>query len=138
MESTSLDSQLCFALYAASRAAQNAYRPMLDELGLTYPQWVVLLALWEEDKQLVRELGEKLQLDSGTLSPLLKRMETAGLVARERRADDARQVTVRLTERGKKLEEKAPEVRACLVDTSHLTPEEMKTLRDLARKLAHL
>ena len=138
MKSTILDSQLCFALYAASRTAQNAYRPLLDELGLTYPQWVVLLALWGQDEQLVRELGEKLQQDSGTLSPLLKRMETAELVARERQATDARQVIVKLTEKGKRLESKVPEVQACLLDTSPLTEEEFETLRSLARKLAHL
>ena len=77
-----LDNQLCFKLYAASRAVTRAYKPMLDELGLTYPQYLVMLALWEEDGPTVSALGERLSLDSGTLTPLLKRLEASGLVAR--------------------------------------------------------
>src|ERR671926_895559 len=85
-----LDDQLCFALYAASRAVTARYRPMLDELGLTYPQYLVMMLLWEEDHQTVGQLGAKLSLDSGTLSPLLKRLTAAGLVTRHRRGAGAR------------------------------------------------
>src|SRR2546421_13103824 len=93
-----LDEQLCFALYAASRAVTARYRPMLDELGLTYPQYLVMMLLWEEDNQTVGQLGVKLALDSGTLSPLLKRLTAAGLVTRHRRIEDERSVSIALTE----------------------------------------
>ena len=95
-----LNRQLCFAMYSASRAATAAYRPMLDELGLTYPQYLVMLVLWEEQPRSVRELGEELGLDSGTLSPLLKRLEALGLVERRRSAADERRVEVFLTDAG--------------------------------------
>src|SRR5207248_10850913 len=87
-----LDDQLCFALYAASRAVTARYRPLLDELGLTYPQYLVMLVLWEQDSISVRDLGASLQLESSTLSPLLKRLEANGLLRRERRAEDERSV----------------------------------------------
>src|SRR5260370_28276884 len=93
-----LDRQLCFALYAASRAVTALYRPLLDALGLTYPQYLVMLVLWEQESVLVKELGAALQLDYGTLTPLLKRLETHGLLRRERRADDDGPVLVTLTE----------------------------------------
>ena len=102
-----LDEQLCFALYAASRAVTSYYRPLLDELGLTYPQYLVLLALWERGEVTVKDLGATLHLDYGTLSPLLKRLEAAGLVHRERRAEDERSVAVALTEDGEALRAKA-------------------------------
>jgi DNA-binding MarR family transcriptional regulator len=93
-----LDEALCFALYSASRALTGFYRPPLDELGITYPQYLVLLALWERDGVAVRALAERLRLDYGTLSPLLKRLQAAGLITRERRAEDERSVTLqRLT-----------------------------------------
>ena len=93
-DALALDDQLCFALYAASRAMTARYRPLLDAVGLTYPQYLVMVVLWDEGPSTVRELGERLRLDSGTLSPLLKRLEGSGLVARERRADDERSVLV--------------------------------------------
>lgn len=105
--SLQLQDQLCFALYAASRAVTARYRPLLDELGLTYPQYLVMLVLWERADVSVRELGGALQLESSTLSPLLKRLEANGLVRRERRADDERSVSVRLTEAGTGLRERA-------------------------------
>src|ERR687889_1650851 len=105
--SVALDDQLCFALYAASRAMTARYRPMLEELGLTYPQYLVLMLLWEEDGQTVGQLGQRLALDSGTLSPLLKRLTAAGLVTRHRRADDERSVAIALTAEGRALQEKA-------------------------------
>ena len=97
--------QVCFALYAASRALTDVYRPILDEFGLTYPQYLVLLVLWErpDDAPTVSELGAELRLDSGTLSPLLKRLEGAGLVVRRRSARDERRVEVGLTEQGRAL-----------------------------------
>jgi len=95
-----LEQQLCFAVYQASHAFNRAYRPILAVLGLTYPQYLVMLALWEDDGPTVKALGEKLMLDSGTLTPLLKRLESAGLIRRERDAADERQVRIRLTEKG--------------------------------------
>jgi DNA-binding MarR family transcriptional regulator len=105
-----LDNQLCFALYSASLAMTKLYRPLLAPLGLTYPQYIVMLALWEEDGQTVSALGEKLALDSGTLTPLLKRLETQGALSRERDAADERRVIVRLTPAGRRLKLQARKV----------------------------
>jgi DNA-binding MarR family transcriptional regulator len=102
-----LEDQLCFALYAASRAMTARYRPLLDAIGLTYPQYLVMLLLWEEDNQTVGQLGVRLSLDSGTLSPLLKRLTTAGLVTRHRRVEDERSVAIALTDAGRALRDKA-------------------------------
>lgn len=107
MASLRLDDQLCFGLYAASRAVTSLYRVVLEDLDLTYPQYLVMLALWERDHRLVKELGAELNLDSGTLSPLLKRLQTAGLVVRNRQADDERSVRVSLSDDGRALREKA-------------------------------
>ncbi|MCJ8503633.1 MarR family transcriptional regulator [Kocuria flava] len=131
-----LDAQLCFALHAASRATTAAYRAPLAELGLTYPQYLVLLALWEEDGQSVSALGTRLRLDSGTLSPLLKRMESAGLLERRRGHADERRVTVHLTATGARLHERAPEVQRRVLEASGLDPQEMAELHRLARKVA--
>ncbi len=105
--SLALDDQLCFALYAASRAVTARYRPMLDAIGLTYPQYLVMLLLWESDNQTVGQLGNRLALDSGTLSPLLKRLTAAGLVTRHRRLEDERSVSITLTDAGRALQAKA-------------------------------
>ncbi|AYN41033.1 MarR family transcriptional regulator [Streptomyces dangxiongensis] len=105
-----LDRQICFSLHATSRAFNGVYRVILKDLGLTYPQYLVLLVLWERDDLPVKALGERLRLDSGTLSPLLKRLEGAGLVRRERSAEDERSVRVRLTDEGAALRERALEV----------------------------
>ena len=105
--SVALDDQLCFALYAASRAVTARYRPMLDEIGLTYPQYLVMMLLWESDHQTVGQLGSRLALDSGTLSPLLKRLTAAGLVTRHRRVEDERSVSIALTDEGRALQDKA-------------------------------
>ncbi len=102
-----LEDQLCFALYAASRAMTARYRPLLDAIGLTYPQYLVMMLLWEEDNQTVGQLGARLSLDSGTLSPLLKRLTTAGLVTRHRRVEDERSVAIALTDAGRALQDKA-------------------------------
>ena len=105
--SLALDDQLCFALYAASRAVTARYRPMLEAIGLTYPQYLVMLLLWENDNQTVGQLGAQLALDSGTLSPLLKRLTAAGLVTRHRRVEDERSVSIALTDAGRALHAKA-------------------------------
>jgi DNA-binding MarR family transcriptional regulator len=102
-----LDTQLCFSLYAASRAMTAAYGPLLEPLGLTYPQYLVMLVLWEADGLSVKDIGDRLQLDSGTLTPLLKKLEAQGLVARARDEDDARVVRIALTRPGRELRRKA-------------------------------
>jgi DNA-binding MarR family transcriptional regulator len=131
-----LDQQLCFALYAASRAVTATYRPLLEELGLTYPQYITMLVLWEQDGLTVRELGQRLQLDSGTLTPLLKRLQEAGLVSRERRRSDEREVEIRLTEAGRALRQPAEAVPACMAARLCLSHEDMQRLRDELRQLA--
>ncbi|WP_262029484.1 MarR family winged helix-turn-helix transcriptional regulator [Microvirga sp. Mcv34] len=105
-----LDNQLCFAFYSVSHAFNRAYRRLLEPLGLTYPQYVVLLVLWEQDELTVKEIGERLFLDSGTLTPLLKRLEGAGHIRRTRDRKDERQVRIHLTESGRALRERAKEV----------------------------
>ncbi|WP_310567949.1 MarR family transcriptional regulator [Hydrogenophaga sp.] len=113
-----LDNQLCFALYSASLAMTKLYKPLLDELGLTYPQYLALLVLWERDGLTVSELGERLSLDSGTLTPLLKRMEAAGLLSRLRDAADERRVLIRLTADGRRLKTRAQRIPACVLQAS--------------------
>lgn len=130
-----LDQQVCFALYAASRAATSAYRHALASVGLTYPQYLALLALWEQDGLTVRELGEKLVLDSGTLSPLLSRMESAGLVDRSRSADDGRSVRVHLTDAGRQLRSEAEKIQCSLLDRLDLPAEDLLHLRTLAQRV---
>src|SRR6185436_15253777 len=102
-----LDNQLCFALYSASLAMTKLYKPLLDELGLTYPQYIVMLVLWEGDGLAVSELGQRLSLDSGTLTPLLKRLEGSGLISRLRDVQDERRVHIHLTPAGRKLKARA-------------------------------
>ncbi|MGA0530480.1 MarR family winged helix-turn-helix transcriptional regulator [Hansschlegelia sp. KR7-227] len=128
-EALRLDNQLCFGLYAAAHAMTRAYRFRLGALGLTYPQYLTLLALWEQDAQSVSELGRRLRLDSGTLTPLLKRMETAGLLARSRSRADEREVEVTLTARGQALRDEATGVRAGVVCQLAMSDEEIGRLR---------
>ncbi|MFF4255759.1 MarR family winged helix-turn-helix transcriptional regulator [Streptomyces sp. NPDC001663] len=128
-----LDDQLCFALYAASRAVTARYRPLLDELGLTYPQYLVMLVLWEQDSISVRDLGASLQLESSTLSPLLKRLEAGGLLRRERRAEDERSVAIRLTDAGARLRDRAGDVPLAIGDAMGLTPEQDAAAKQLLR-----
>jgi DNA-binding MarR family transcriptional regulator len=130
-----LDDQMCFALYAASRAVTALYRPLLEELGLTYPQYLVLLVLWENDDVPVKTLGASLQLDYGTLTPLLKRLETAGLLRRERNADDERTVRITLTEEGAALRERARAIPAAIGDAMGLEAEEFEQTRATLRRL---
>ncbi|MFC0547008.1 MarR family winged helix-turn-helix transcriptional regulator [Kutzneria chonburiensis] len=130
-----LKDQLCFSLYAASRSVTALYRPMLDELGLTYPQYLVLLVLWEHGTSPVKDLGNALQLDYGTLSPLLKRLEANGLVRRTRRADDERSVAVALTDEGVALRDRALSVPPVIGTAMGLKEEEFGVLRDLLTRL---
>ncbi|MCX4091883.1 MarR family winged helix-turn-helix transcriptional regulator [Nocardia sp. alder85J] len=130
-----LDLQLCFPLYAASRAMTAVYRTELDALGLTYPQYLVMLALWEHDGLTVGELCGTLSLDSGTLSPLLKRLEAAGLVQRRRSAEDERRVAITLTETGRRMREDACEVPLRIAASTGMSREDMETLRDSLQRL---
>ena len=127
-----LDRQLCFAVYAASHAFTRLYKPRLEALGLTYPQYLVLLALWGEENQTVKSLGQKLFLDSGTLTPLLKRLEAAGHVTRRRDSTDERQVRIGLTEQGRILREKAKSVPLALyaIGADDRDPNRIETLRE--------
>ncbi|HNW26887.1 MAG TPA: MarR family transcriptional regulator [Spirochaetota bacterium] len=125
-----LDNQLCFVLYAGSRAITRLYTPLLKKLGITYPQYLVLLVLWEEDGLGVSAIGSRLRLDTGTLTPLLKRMESQGLLSRRRTVSDERKVAVYLTARGKKLKEKAAAVPRELFCRTGLTAEEFLHLKE--------
>jgi DNA-binding MarR family transcriptional regulator len=131
-----LDDQLCFALYAASRAVTHRYRPHLEKLGLTYPQYLVMLVLWEQGATTVKELADELQLDYGTLSPLLKRLATAGFVERHRRSEDERSVEITLTQRGKALKRKATDIPQLIVDAYKLDADDFASLRNSLRELA--
>ncbi|MBB3227221.1 DNA-binding MarR family transcriptional regulator [Luteibacter sp. Sphag1AF] len=134
-----LDDQLCFALYAASRAMTATYRRLLEDMGLTYPQYVAMLALWERDGLTVSELGEKLLLDSGTLTPLLKRLEAAGLVRRVRRPEDERSVLVSLTDEGRALHERAQSIPSQLLCQTGMATDDVIQLREELKILtAHL
>jgi MarR family transcriptional regulator, organic hydroperoxide resistance regulator len=130
-----LDRHLCFALYSASRAMTAAYRPILGQLNVTYPQYLVLLVLWEEERISVGRLGERLQLDSGTLSPLLKRLEANGFVRRERSLTDERSVDVTLTPTGRRLERRAQNIPEQLFSSTGLTEQDAADLREAVRRL---
>jgi len=131
----SLENFLCLDLYATSRAVMKAYTPLLAPLGLTYPQYLVLVALWETEPQKVNELADRLSLDSGTLSPLLKRLEAAGLVERSRSTIDERAVEIALTAAGRALQKKAPEVINRIDDLFGLKPEELRRLQTTLRSI---
>jgi DNA-binding MarR family transcriptional regulator len=130
-----LDEQLCFALYTASRAMTSCYRPMLDAMGLTYPQFLVLLVLWERGDSSVTGIGTALQLETGTLSPLLKRLETTGFITRTRQAEDERSVVVGLTDAGQALEERAATVQREVSDATGMTDDEIVALRATLHRL---
>ncbi|MCZ8523344.1 MULTISPECIES: MarR family winged helix-turn-helix transcriptional regulator [Paenibacillus] len=123
-----LDNQLCFAIYATSREITKLYQPFLDQIGLTYPQYLAMLVLWERLECSVKELGEALYLDSGTLTPLLKRLEASGLVTRRRSAEDERVVKIGLTEQGQALQEKAAIVPQALQQQTCLSAAELEGL----------
>lgn len=126
----SLDAQLCFAIYGAAHAFTRTYKPLLEPLGLTYPQYLVMIALWEEDGQPVKAIGDRLGLDSGTLSPLLKRLEQSGLVARTRDRDDERQVRISLTTKGAELRHQAAGVAQAIGKAVGCSLQEAVALRD--------
>ena len=130
-----LDDQLCFALYNASRAMTSAYAPLLDELELTYPQYLVLMVLWETDGARVSAIGDRLALDSATLTPLLKRLESRGVIERRRSSSDERVVQVFLTAEGKRLRAKGKTVQSCIFECAGLS---MRQLVDLRTQLVAL
>jgi len=130
-----LENQLCFPLYAASREIIKKYKPFLDELDLTYTQYITLMLLWEHKTMRVKELGEKLYLDSGTLTPLLKKLEAKGLITRVRSTEDERNLNVTITEEGEALKERAVEIPAKIVACTDLSMEEAKTLYQLLYKI---
>ncbi len=125
-----LPEMICFALYSATHAMQHVYKPLLEDLGLTYPQYLVLTALWEQNAQTVGALGRRVQLESNTLTPLLKRLEDRGLVTRARDGRDERQVTVTLTDAGRAMKHRAAHIPECVVQKSGLSVEELTRLRD--------
>jgi MarR family transcriptional regulator, organic hydroperoxide resistance regulator len=130
-----LDHFLCFAVYAASHAFNRVYKPLLEGLGLTYPQYLTMAVLWEQDDQTVGSLGEKLFLESSTLTPLLKRLEAGGYIARSRDPADERQVRVRLTAAGKSLKAKASVIPRCVLEATSLSPRDLSRLRTDLEKL---
>ncbi|WP_052360589.1 MarR family winged helix-turn-helix transcriptional regulator [Oceanobacillus manasiensis] len=134
-----LDNQICFQLYATTREMTKRYRPLLEELNVTYPQYLVLLVLWETDRISVKALGKRLLLDSGTLTPMLKRMEEHGLVQRSRSKEDERVVEVVLTEQGRKAEKQAEQIPLKFVEQTNLNEEEVIQLKQtLSKMLAQL
>jgi len=130
-----LDRQLCFAAYSVSQAFNRVYKPGLDRIGLTYPQYLVLLVLWEQDGQTVNQVGKQLHLDSGTLTPMLKRLEAAGIVRRRRDTQDERQVRISLTAKGSGLKEQAAEARRGVACATGLPAGEIQALRDELMRL---
>lgn len=130
-----LDGQLCYAIYSAGMAIQRAYKPLLDELGLTYPQYLVLNVLWERDRQTVGALAERLALESSTLTPLLKRLEAAGLVGRARNPENERQVIVALTAEGRKIQDRAGCLGEALLAASQQSPGALNALNEDVRRL---
>lgn len=130
-----LDDQLCFALYAAQRAMTNRYRPVLEQFNLTYPQYLVMLVLWEHTALPIKSLGKYLQLDYGTLTPLLKRLEAHGLISRERQASDERSVQVTLTEQGAELRERARAIPAAIGEAVGLSAQEFAEAKSILERL---
>jgi MarR family transcriptional regulator, organic hydroperoxide resistance regulator len=125
-----LSDMICFSLYSATHAMQAAYKPLLDAIGLTYPQYLVLTALWQQDAQTVGQIGQTLQLESNTLTPLLKRMEAQGLLTRARSSSDERQVVVSLSPQGQALQARAAHIPACILEKSGMTLPQLTALRD--------
>ena len=130
-----LDNQVCFALYSASLAMTKLYKPLLDRIGLTYPQYLVMLVLWEQDGVTVSELGERLFLDSGTLTPLLKRLEAQGQIARLRDVQDERRVRITLTAEGRALRDQAEAIPQCVLQSSQCSIAELTALTTELKQL---
>lgn len=134
-ECLKLDNQLCFPLYVIAKEITGLYRPFLDELGITYPQYLVMMILWEHDGLPVNSIGEKLYLDSGTLTPLLKRLEAKGFISRKRKKEDERVVEVFITESGKALQLKACEIPGKLMRKIDAAPEDWIALKESVQKI---
>ncbi|WP_234731003.1 MarR family winged helix-turn-helix transcriptional regulator [Acidocella facilis] len=128
--SARLDDFLCFSIYAAEHAFSRAYKPLLAEIGLTYPQYLAMTLLWGEDDQTVGQLSQRLSLESSTLTPLLKRLEADGLLSRHRDTKDERVVRVKLTPAGDKLRQKAQNIPACILQATGMSLEELGALRE--------
>ncbi|QQU01184.1 MarR family winged helix-turn-helix transcriptional regulator [Myroides odoratus] len=135
IDSLSLENQVCFPVYALAKEIVHHYRPFLDDLGITYPQYLVLLILWKEREQTVGQLGDKVFLDSGTLTPLLKRMEQKGMVERKRSPHDERVVNISLTEKGLALEEQAKDIPQKLMESMQVSEEEVLELKNSVMKI---
>lgn len=129
-EALKLDNQLCFALYSTSLQMTKVYKPLLQELGLTYPQYIAMLVLWEEDGITVGEISSRMLTDPGSLTPLLKRLETEGLITRTRSQADERVVQLRLTDKGRELRRQAERIPACILASSGLTLDGLKRLQE--------
>lgn len=129
MDPLALDNQFCFALYSASLAMTKTYKPFLDKVGLTYPQYLVMLVLWQQDDILVKAIGERLFLDSGTLTPLLKRLEASSLIVRTRDESDERQVRITLTKEGRALKKKAQDIPYQVLCASGQSPDDLMEMR---------
>ena len=130
-----LENQLCFPLYACSKEIVKKYKPFLDEVELTYTQYIVMMALWEKEECNVKDLGERVFLDSGTLTPLLKKLENKGYVKRLRAKDDERNLIVKLTSKGKKLEDKASSIPSKMGACVNLEPNEAEFLHKVLYKI---
>jgi MarR family transcriptional regulator, organic hydroperoxide resistance regulator len=130
-----LDQQLCFAIYGASIAINRAYKPLLDQLGITYPQFLVLSALWEDDGRTIGAIAERLDLEPSTITPLVKRLEQAGFVTRQRNPQDERQVWVRLTDRGRQMREDTTCLTEELLRRSHMTVPQIQALNEQVKTL---
>lgn len=130
-----IENQLCFPLYACSREIIKQYKPFLDQIDLTYTQYIAMMVLWEHQSMTVKELGKRLFLDSGTLTPLLKKMEAKGLVSRNRSTEDERNLIVTITEQGKQLRDRAAEVPVKMAECSVLEPEEAAMLYQILYKM---
>ncbi|AQX02869.1 MarR family transcriptional regulator [Elizabethkingia anophelis] len=135
LQQLKLDNQICFPVYALSREIVGRYRPLLDQLDITYPQYLVLLVLWEHQEQSVSQLGEKLYLDSGTLTPLLKRLEQKKLVTRSRSKEDERIVKIKLTSEGQSLQKNAASIPKQLFEDMKVPEEELKQLKTTIEKI---
>ncbi len=137
-ESLKLEKQICFPLYASSRAVTALYRPILEEFDITYPQYLVLLVLWEGDSVPLKEIGDRLFLDSGTLTPLLKKLESQGLVTRERSEEDERSLVIKLTLKARNLRKKAVCIPERLMEESGLNPDKVARLKKDLDELLYL
>ncbi|CEJ69905.1 MarR family winged helix-turn-helix transcriptional regulator [Chryseobacterium oranimense] len=134
-KSLQLENQICFPLYVIAKEITGLYRPFLDEIGITYPQYLVMMVLWENDGLPVNHIGEKLFLDSGTLTPLLKRLESKGIISRKRKKEDERVVEVFLTEAGKQLQKKACEIPGKIQTTIGIETEDLLHLKETVLKI---